>query len=274
MEISQIAENLILQDGIWRSKSQSSISYPEQGNEVCFQIEDQSFWFNHRNRCIVKIVQRFPPEDLFFDVGGGNGFVSLALANAGIKTVLIEPGEKGVVNARNRGVQNIIHSTLEDAGFKDRSLPAVGMFDVLEHIQDDVKFLKTLHDLMCPNGRLYITVPAHQWLWSVVDDDSGHYRRYTINSLNEVLTRSGYKIEFTSYFFSPLPLPIYLFRTIPSRLGYRKGGGVQGCQGELSSPSPLVNKALKYTLGIELSILNKRQIPLGASCILVASAIG
>jgi SAM-dependent methyltransferase len=271
MEIGQIAENLVFQDGIWRSKAQSSISYPEEGNEVCFQIEDQSFWFNHRNSCIVKIVQRFPPEDLFFDVGGGNGFVSLALANAGIKTVLVEPGDKGVVNARNRGVQNIIHSTLEDAGFKDRSLPAVGMFDVLEHIQDDGKFLRTLHGLMRPNGRLYITVPAHQWLWSVVDHDSGHYRRYTTRSLNDVLTRSDFKVEYATYFFLPLVFPIYLFRTLPSRLGYRKGGGVEGCQGELSSHSPLVNKALKHTLGIELSIINKRQIPLGASCIIVAS---
>lgn len=272
MEISKIAEKLFYQDGIWRSKAQSSISYPEEGNEVCFQVEDQSFWFNHRNRCIVKIVQRFPPEDLFFDVGGGNGFVSLALANAGIKTALVEPGGNGVVNARNRGVQNIIHSTLEDAGFKDHSLPAVGMFDVLEHIQDDVKFLKTLHSLMRPNGRLYLTVPAHQWLWSVVDSDSGHYRRYTTRSLNNVLARSGYKIEYASYFFLPIVFPIYLFRTIPSRLGYRKGGGIEGYQRELSSPSPLLNKTLKHMLDLELPLLNKMKIPMGASCIVVASS--
>ncbi len=104
IEIDQIAENLILRDdNIWHSKSDSVISYPDDGNEICFQVEDQSFWFNHRNRIIVKVVQRFPPQGVVFDVGGGNGFVSLALSNAGIEAVLLEPGMRGIINARERG---------------------------------------------------------------------------------------------------------------------------------------------------------------------------
>jgi SAM-dependent methyltransferase len=272
MEITQIADNLVLQaDGIWRSKNQSPISYPEDGNKICFQVEERSFWFIHRNRCILKVIQRFPPSGVLFDIGGGNGFVSLALSSAGVQTVLVEPGERGVAYARNRGVRNIIHSTMEDAGFKEHSLAAVGMFDVLEHIQDDVMFLKMIHALMQPNGRLYLTIPAHQWLWSVVDDDSGHYRRYTNKSLRDVLSRSGFRIELVSYFFLPLVIPIYLFRALPSRLGSRKRGNIEGCQGELAPPSSLVNGFLAYFLGFETSILEKHQIPFGASCVVVAA---
>jgi hypothetical protein len=36
------------------------ISYSEEGNEACFQIEDQSFWFRHRNDCIRELVRNFP----------------------------------------------------------------------------------------------------------------------------------------------------------------------------------------------------------------------
>lgn len=271
MEIDQISENLILRDdNIWHSKFDSVISYPGDGNEICFQVEDQSFWFNHRNRIIVKVVQRFPPQGVVFDVGGGNGFVSLALSNAGIEAVLLEPGSRGIINARERGIRHIIHSTLEDAGFNKQSIPAVGMFDVLEHIHDDVGFLKTLHNLMQPSGRLYITVPAYQGLWSVVDEDSGHYRRYGIKSLKDVLSRSGFAVEYASYFFTPLLVPIFLFRTLLSRTGHRKGGGFDRTREELVYPSPLLNSVLIKLLGFETVLLKKMRIPFGASCIVVA----
>lgn len=271
IEIDQIAENLILRDDdIWHSKSDSVISYPDDGNEICFQVEDQSFWFNHRNRIIVKVVQRFPPQGVVFDVGGGNGFVSLALSNAGIEAVLLEPGMRGIINARERGIRHIIHSTLEDAGFKKQSIPAVGMFDVLEHIQDDIGFLKTLHNLMEPSGRLYITVPAYQALWSVVDEDSGHYRRYGIALLRDVLSRSGFVVEYASYFLSPLLVPIFLFRTLLSRTGQRKGGRLDRTRGELASPSTFINSILIKLLSFETVLLTKMRIPFGASCIVVA----
>jgi hypothetical protein len=127
-----------------------------------------------------------------------------------------------------------------------------------------------IHALMEPNGRLYLTVPAYQWLWSVVDDDSGHYRRYTIKSLWDIFSCSGFRIELVSYFFLPLVLPIYLFRALPSRLGSRKGGNIEGCQGELAPSSSLVNGFLAYLLGFETSILEKHHIPFGASCVVVA----
>ena len=82
-------------DGIWYSTDTENISYPPDGNEACFAIEDNSFWFRHRNNCIVSIENTFPPPQknnkTIFDIGGGNGFVSLGIANAGFDVVLVEP---------------------------------------------------------------------------------------------------------------------------------------------------------------------------------------
>jgi hypothetical protein len=44
-------------DGIWRAGEQEPISYPQEGNDRCFEIEDKSFWFQHRNACIVELVK-------------------------------------------------------------------------------------------------------------------------------------------------------------------------------------------------------------------------
>jgi SAM-dependent methyltransferase len=114
-----------------------------------------------------------------------------------------------------RGLKNIICSTLEDAGFKTNSLPAAGLFDVVEHISNDLCFLKTINFYMRPGGFLFITVPAYNILWSKEDVDAGHFRRYTLYELKKTLNKAGFKIEYATYIFSFLILPIFLFRTIP-----------------------------------------------------------
>ncbi|MFC1630589.1 hypothetical protein ACFL2N_01475 [Pseudomonadota bacterium] len=80
-------------DGIWYSSDNQNISYPSDGNENCFTIEDNSFWFKHRNECIIAIFKSYPPNDngMIFDIGGGNGFVSLGLTKGGFDVALVEP---------------------------------------------------------------------------------------------------------------------------------------------------------------------------------------
>lgn len=80
MEINTIASNLEKKEnGIYYAKSAARISYPEKGNENFMQIEEDSFWFRHRNDVIVESVNQFSADKIFFDIGGGNGFVSKKL---------------------------------------------------------------------------------------------------------------------------------------------------------------------------------------------------
>jgi hypothetical protein len=147
VDLTTFADNLESVNGIWYSKSASRISYPEEGHDLLFQIEAQSFWFRHRNNCILETLKKYPSPGVFFDIGGGNGIVSLELEHNDIDTVLVEPGKQGALNAKKRGVTQVVCSTLEDAGFKNNSLPALGVFDVLEHIEDDRGFFKTFVQL-------------------------------------------------------------------------------------------------------------------------------
>src|ERR1051325_285053 len=192
IEIDSIANNLFLKEGIWFSKNQSSISYPEEGNDNYFLIEERSFWFKHRNACIEELVHKWSPNSSFFDIGGGNGFVSLALQRKGIDTILLEPGIRGIINGKKRGIHQLVCSTIQDAGFREESIPAAGLFDVIEHMENDVDLLKKIATHLVPNGKLYITVPAYTWLWSEEDVFAGHYRRYTCSSIKRALQKAGY----------------------------------------------------------------------------------
>ena len=74
------------------------------------------------------------------------------LEKKGISTVLVEPGIQGCLNAKKRNLKNIVCSTLENASFKNNTIPAIGLFDVVEHIDNDVEFLTNVHKLLIENG--------------------------------------------------------------------------------------------------------------------------
>ena len=274
IEINKIATNLEFREpGIWFSKSQTHISYPNDGYFRSLSIEGDSFWFEHRNKCILEAIRRVPPDGAIFDMGAGNGYVSLMIKNAGLDIVVIEPGLQGAMNAHARGLSPVICSTLEDAGFRPHLIPAIGLFDVLEHVKDNISYFRTLRTLLIPKGRLYITVPAYNFLWSAEDDHAGHYRRYTNSCLTKMLESDGFKINFKTYIFSVLPLPIFLFRSLPSRLGLKKRNEFERTQKEHGRNRGPFGHLLNWMLHNEIKLLrHKRTIAFGGSCLVVATA--
>lgn len=217
-------------------------------------------------------MKLFPPDGAVFDVGGGNGFVARAIQDSGFEVVLVEPGLSGVRNAVKRGVRQVVLSTLEDAGVFPETLPAVGLFDVVEHIRDDRGFLARIHDLLMPGGKVYITVPAYPWLWSHEDVLAGHFRRYSLRTMSCVLAEAGYTIEFATYIFSFLPVPILFRRVLPYRLGLRSEN-VPGhaIQPDHEVTQPMARRIIRILTRWELSrIAKQRPLPFGGSCLMVA----
>jgi len=257
---------------MWQTKAVSKISYPGEANDVCFQVEDESFWFNHRNRCIMAAIAQFRPEGMLYDVGGGNGFVAAGLQAAGMEVALVEPGV-GARNALKRGVRNVVCATFQDACFRERSLPAAGAFDVVEHIEDDVGFLRSLRERLIPGGKFYCTVPALSALWSGADEHAGHFRRYNRASMVRTFVKAGFEIEFTSYFFAWLTPPIFMLRAVPARMGIRDKanyGSIEAARAVHRHPA-VISGAVEATERWELGRLRVgKQVPFGTSLLCVA----
>ena len=223
LDLAELAPSLERRaDGIWFARQQAPVSYPEDGNAACLAVEDDSFWFRHRNRCIASAVRRFAPQDVLLDIGGGNGYVARGLTEAGIACALLEPGIDGALAARARGVDPVICARLEDIGMASGSVSAAGMFDVLEHIEDEAGALQEVHALLRPGGHLFLTVPAYAFLHSADDVAAGHFRRYTLRSLTRALVDNGFRPTYATYVFAPLPPFVLLLRTLPSVLRLRR----------------------------------------------------
>lgn len=265
------SRSLVRADGLYRPRSVGVVSYPTDGNDACLQVEDGSYWFRHRNACILATIRRYAPAGAIYDVGGGNGFVSLALQSAGHSVVLVEPGS-GAVNALRRGVETVVQSTLADAEFEPNSIDAIGIFDVVEHVEHDVAFMTMIRDVLKPQGLVYCTVPALTWLWSDEDVRAGHYRRYTAQSLEEAMRAAGLRVEFASSFFTWLILPVLAFRSVPSLVTplRRIPDGHASLKADHSLP-PFLNRVVQRAHAWELArIASGREIPLGTSLICVA----
>lgn len=274
-KIEDMARGLSLgEDGIWFSKAAASVSYPEEGSEWCQQIEEDSFWFRHRNNCILAAMSQFTPAGPVIDIGGGNGFVALALKGAGYGTILLEPGLAGARHASRRGLTPVICSSIEDAGFSVNSFHAVGLFDVLEHCADDVHFLNKVRGLLVKGGLLYLTVPAYGFLWSADDDFAQHFRRYTLAEVASRLQKCGFLVEYGSYFFMFLPVPIFFLRTLPSILALRKKSELEQERNAHRSPRGVLGRLLDRLLRSEVNIIGRgMEVPFGGSCLVVARAI-
>lgn len=207
--------------GLWKTAQPTKIGYPDDGNELCFQVEPSSFWFTHRLNLIREGIRLLPPTGPFLDVGGGNGFVARALQDDGVDVTLLEPGP-GARNALARGLHRVIQGSLEDTAIYASSFGSAGAFDVLEHIPDDAAFLRLLRSKLRVDGRFYGTVPAYATLWSEADVQAGHVRRYTEQNLRQTLTSSGFTVEFITGCFTWLIVPILVMRALPWKLDRRR----------------------------------------------------
>ncbi len=261
-------------EGVLRPEAREAApDYPEDGNARFFALEERSFWFRHRNEVIRALVERLPPGGPLWDVGGGNGFQAVALARAGIPTVLVEPGPAGCRNARRRGAEVVVLASLEGLGLPDAHLGGVSFFDVLEHLDDPGAILREARRVLAPGGRVYVTVPAYRALWSEADDYAEHKTRYTASRLTALLEGAGLAAEYVSYYFQPLVVPIFLLRSVPSAMRRLAGRAAPRVGEDEHQGDGLAARAVEALLARERAHLASggRQA-FGASLIAVARA--
>lgn len=214
------------EQGIWIGEKNEKLSYPEDGNLECYQLEDSSPWFRYRNELIeIFLNWHGRKSGDFIDIGGGNGFQLEYLTKKRIisgKGILVEPGYQGCLNAKKRGCEIVYNGIFQDFPWENYSVSMVGLFDVIEHIEDDIVFLNELYERLPLGARVFINVPSKMLLWSSVDVESGHFRRYELIDLDRIERETPFKIIDRTFYFRFFEFPLFGARVIPERLGFFK----------------------------------------------------
>lgn len=238
-------------------------------------IDDVGFWHKHRTKCIVCAVKTLD-NNRFVDVGGGDGANAKALEEAGYDVAVFEPRPASVLKARQRGVRNIIQGYFDATTVKENSVPAIGLFDVIEHVENDHEFVRNMRPLLTDDSFVVATVPAHMYLWSE-KDEFAHQRRYSLRQFKKLFSENGYRVVYATYFFTLLLPIMYFMKALPYKFRKNRKSG----QAVAASEKIVIQKKLKKEhktskfapiLSFEHSIIAKgKKLPFGASILLIAA---
>lgn len=188
--------------------------YNAEGLDGHYAVEKEHFWFVSRREFIVECFKRNIPQSAkIIEIGAGTGNVARELIASGYSDFSVgEMHMNGLRYAKSYGIEDCYQFDLLRTPF-EKEFDVVCMFDVLEHIEDESLALCRVNESLKSGGMLMLTLPAHMWLWSAVDDASFHKRRYTKKHLKKVLYDAGFELVEMRYFFKFL-VPMLLVRSL------------------------------------------------------------
>jgi SAM-dependent methyltransferase len=241
------------------------------------RAEDRHFWFRHRNKLLAAVLEpvvrnlKVPYRVLEVGCGTGNTLRVLEQVCRGAALTGTDPFEEALAIARGR-----VRCKLVRADVAHLDLPGtfelMAAFDVLEHIDDDIAAVRRLRSKSADGGRLMVTVPAHQHLWSYADDAAYHYRRYSAGQLRTALESAGYVVEYLTPFMSWVYPLMWAKRRLASAAGRTHRDAFALTLQDLRIV-PGVNGVLLSLLAMELPLVRRRRIlPVGTSLLAIARA--
>jgi SAM-dependent methyltransferase len=165
---------------------------------------------SHHEYTIPAILNLLPKEESLniLDVGCGNGYLANHLSKIGHHVIGVDIAEDGIRIAKETypHLKFELHSAYEKFDNLLR-VPAdvVIASEVIEHLYFPQRFLKNIHDALCPGGYLILTTPYHGYLKNLVislfnkwdqhhhpEKEGGHIKFFSEKSLGQILIENGF----------------------------------------------------------------------------------
>jgi SAM-dependent methyltransferase len=155
------------------------------------------------------IIDRFRPYlgRRVVEVGAGVGtFARFVLGEPTVdEMTLVEPADNNLPTLRERFAGDrrvtVRQGYLEDL-VPSRPVDSIVAVNVLEHVEDDQRFLRAAHDALLPGGHILLFIPALSQIFGTLDEAFGHFRRYTKPLLATRLAAAGFsdvRLRYTNF---------------------------------------------------------------------------
>jgi SAM-dependent methyltransferase len=170
---------------------------------------------------VEPVLRRLAPRTVL-EMGCGQGGVGARISGFAAY-VGVEPDEASSAVARSRVeprggiVVHGDHTALAPGARAD----VLCAFEVLEHLEDDRELLSRWVGLVRSGGSVVVSVPAWPDRFGPSDELVGHYRRYTPESLRELLEAAGCTDVRVRLYGWPLG---YALEALSNRLAARRLG--------------------------------------------------
>lgn len=189
--------------------------YSQHQYEMCYPPGVEHHWWTlARNRLLADLLRQEPAASAaLLEIGCGKGIVVKGLRELGFN---IRGVELATVTPAT-GAETLVDSGVDACDLPpERRAQVTGLLllDVIEHLPDPELFLRKLHASFPNVSLVIITVPAREEIWTNFDVFTGHHRRYTLETLEQLLGGLDWKIARMSYFFRISYLPMRLMAAL------------------------------------------------------------
>jgi 2-polyprenyl-3-methyl-5-hydroxy-6-metoxy-1,4-benzoquinol methylase len=233
-------------------------------------VESAHWWFKSRRKYLLDLLKEVPKDSKILDIGCSSGIFLKDLEALGFTTdnlFGIDISDKAITNCKANGINNAFVMDAQNITLNEK-FDIIIASDCLEHLEDDKKALKNWNDLLKIGGTMYVFVPAFQSLWSYHDTVNMHFRRYRKAELKSKLLAENLEIIKSSYWNFFLFLPVYVFRTITSKVQKNKSG-----ESDIAIGNHFINSALLQLIIFENKLLKIFNFPFGVSTFCIAKRI-
>ena len=220
--------------------------------------EKEHWWFKARREILDSYLSslNLPLDSSILEIGCGTGGNISMLQKYG-KVSAIEMDEFAISYAKKTGA-TIRQGYLPDNFPFEEKFDLICMFDVLEHIEEDMETLCIIKEYLKPDALLIITVPAYQWLYSSHDRLLHHKRRYYKSDLIKKIDKSNLTIlNFT--FFNTLLFPLVIVARILDMFKFSNNST------GYKIPNKILNLLFYHIFNSEKKLLKFINFPFGTS---------
>ena len=235
--------------------------------EAMAEHDERHWWYRARRQVVAELIRRkvpLPKVAKPLEIGCGTGHNLPMLGEFGqVEALEVDPIARGMAEKRlGRTVLSSPLPALE--GVPDDTYDMVAALDVVEHIPDDKAALEGISRVLKPGGKLLMTVPAHQWMWSAHDVVNHHQRRYSKRGFKRLVDQSPLQLESIGYLNSLL-FPLAMAQRLASKLTGKEDAN-------LAPPAEPINQVLERVFALERRVIGRIPLPPGLSLFAVASA--
>lgn len=230
------------------------------------EVEHKHWWWEGR-RQILRQALKSAPNLKILDIGCGTGETMTFLRSHIPGCVLygVDVSADAIEYAKNRGHKNIELAGAEKLPFPDNYFDYVLLLDVIEHIEDDVSVLVEARRVLKPNGKVIITTPSLQFIWSEHDTAQGHFRRYSKSQIHKIAEGSKLKVDKIGHFNFFLSPPIIFVRLLSKFKPFQKLGKYDSKLNFNIVHNTLINNILKFIFVNEIKLMELLIYPFGIS---------
>ena len=235
--------------------------------EAMAEHDERHWWYRARRQVVAELIRRkvsLPEGARLREIGCGTGHNLTMLGEFGsVDALEVDPIARGM--AEKRLGRTVLSSPLPALdGLPDDTYDMVAALDVVEHISDDTAALEGIARVLKPGGKLLMTVPAHQWMWSAHDVVNHHQRRYSKGGFKRLVDKSPLQLDSIGYLNSLL---------FPLAMAQRLGSKITGKEdANLAPPAEPINQVLERVFALERRVIGRVPLPPGLSLFAVASA--